>query len=43
MNMNNREREEKLREVAATGDNETVISLLAEGVNVNSQNAMNGW
>lgn len=35
--------EEKLREAACFGDIETIKELLAMGVNVNSQNDVNGW
>ncbi|XP_006008099.1 ankyrin repeat domain-containing protein 40 [Latimeria chalumnae] len=37
------ELEERLREAAAIGDTEEVQKLLENGVNVNSQNAINGW
>lgn len=35
--------EEKLREAACLGDIEAVQSLIAQNVNVNSQNIINGW
>ena len=35
--------EESLREMCAIGDLLTVQKLIAEGVNVNSSNSMNGW
>lgn len=35
--------EEKLREAACLGDTEAVETLLAQNVNVNSQNPVNGW
>lgn len=37
------EREHTLREVAALGNFKAVIHLAHSGVNLNSQNAMNGW
>lgn len=37
------EREHTLREVAALGNIKAVLQLAHSGVNVNSQNAMNGW
>lgn len=37
------EREHTLREVAALGNLKAVIHLAHSGVNLNSQNAMNGW
>ncbi|KAG2235462.1 ankyrin repeat-containing domain protein [Thamnidium elegans] len=37
------EREHTLREVAALGNYKAVIHLAHSGVNLNSQNAMNGW
>ena len=38
-----REREEKLRESASNGDIDHIHQLILQGVNVNSQNIMNGW
>jgi hypothetical protein len=38
-----REQEEKLREVACIGDVEGLLSLIGKGVDVNSQNNINGW
>ena len=38
-----KEQEEKLREAACIGDEDTVRMLLEKGTNVNSQHAMNGW
>lgn len=35
--------EEKLREAACVGDTEAIQALIAQNVNVNSQNTMNGW
>lgn len=35
--------EEKLREACSYGDLEIINSLLNKGVNINSQNSMNGW
>lgn len=35
--------EEKLREAACVGDIEAVQALVAQNVNVNSQNSVNGW
>ena len=37
------EQEESLREACGIGDSLTVQTLLSQGVDVNSQNAMNGW
>lgn len=37
------EREHTLREVAALGNIKATLHLAHSGVNVNSQNAMNGW
>lgn len=37
------EREETLREVAALGNTRAVQHFAKAGVNLNSQNAMNGW
>ncbi|KAI8646324.1 hypothetical protein BD408DRAFT_440284 [Parasitella parasitica] len=37
------EREETLREVAALGNIKATLQLAHSGVNLNSQNAMNGW
>ncbi|KAG2210583.1 hypothetical protein INT47_002525 [Mucor saturninus] len=39
----NDEREHTLREVAALGNVKATIQLAHSGVNLNSQNAMNGW
>ncbi|XP_019645979.1 PREDICTED: ankyrin repeat domain-containing protein 40-like [Branchiostoma belcheri] len=38
-----KEKEERLREAACVGDEDTLCSLLASGVGVNSQNPVNGW
>lgn len=38
-----KEQEEKLREVACIGDDDALRSLLESGVDINSQNAVNGW
>ena len=38
-----KELEERLREAASIGDENAVKSLINKGVDVNSQNAMNGW
>jgi len=35
--------EEKLREATCYGDIESVQKLVGKGVNVNSQNKINGW
>lgn len=35
--------EEKLREAACIGDIEAVQALIAQNVNINSQNFVNGW
>lgn len=37
------EREHTLREVAALGNIKATLHLAHAGVNLNSQNAMNGW
>lgn len=37
------EREDTLREVAALGNIKAVLHFAHSGVNVNSQNKMNGW
>jgi hypothetical protein len=37
------EREHTLREVAALGNVKATLHLAHSGVNLNSQNAMNGW
>ncbi|XP_007907386.1 ankyrin repeat domain-containing protein 40 [Callorhinchus milii] len=41
--MEEREREERLREAATIGDMEAVRTLLSAGARLNSQNPMNGW
>ncbi|CEP17790.1 hypothetical protein [Parasitella parasitica] len=41
--MHRDEREETLREVAALGNIKATLQLAQSGVNLNSQNAMNGW
>ena len=38
-----REKEEKLRESACNGDIDCIRELLLQGVNINSQNSINGW
>lgn len=38
-----KELQERLREASAIGDVEEVRSLVESGVNVNSQNEINGW
>lgn len=38
-----REKEERLRECACSGDEEAVYSLLNSGVDVNARHHMNGW
>ncbi|CAH1273894.1 ANKRD40 [Branchiostoma lanceolatum] len=38
-----KEKEERLREAACVGDEDTLCSLLSSGVGVNSQNPVNGW
>ena len=38
-----REAEEELREAAANGDVEAVMRMIESGVDVNSQNPVNGW
>eukprot|EP00914_Ancora_sagittata_P016027 GHVO01031994.1.p1 GENE.GHVO01031994.1~~GHVO01031994.1.p1 ORF type:complete len:268 (-),score=33.53 GHVO01031994.1:84-887(-) len=38
-----REAEEKLREVSCIGDAEAAISLVKNGTNINAQNNLNGW
>ena len=38
-----KELEERLREAASIGDENAVKCLINKGVDVNSQNAMNGW
>ncbi|KAB0793168.1 hypothetical protein PPYR_12788 [Photinus pyralis] len=35
--------EEKLREAACTGDTEALQSLIAQNIDINSQNVVNGW
>ncbi|XP_043290039.1 ankyrin repeat domain-containing protein 40-like [Venturia canescens] len=35
--------EDRLRELAASGDIEGVKELISKGVNINTQNAVNGW
>lgn len=35
--------EEKLREASSIGDTEAVSQLLAQNVDINSQNTINGW
>lgn len=35
--------EEKLREAACIGDAESVLNLLSQNIDVNSQNSVNGW
>lgn len=35
--------EERLREASCTGDEDTVLSLIREGVDVNNQHRLNGW
>ena len=37
------EREETLREVAALGNTRAIQHFAKSGVNLNSQNKMNGW
>lgn len=37
------EREHTLREVAALGNVKATVQLAHSGVNLNSQNVMNGW
>lgn len=38
-----KEQQERLREAAAVGDFEEVQRLVSLGVDVNSQNEINGW
>ena len=38
-----KELQERLREASAIGDIDEVRSLVESGVNVNSQNEINGW
>lgn len=35
--------EEKLREAAHLGDTEAIQAILAQDINVNAKNSMNGW
>lgn len=43
LGMENRELEEDLRKAAADGNEEAVTSMISNGINVNSQNSINGW
>jgi len=36
-------KEEQLREACCIGDTETVQKMINDGVDINSQNKMNGW
>ena len=38
-----KELEERFREAASIGDQESLGRLLQQGVNINAQNQMNGW